>query len=327
MFYGWLSEGKDPNDNVLTRKVIPSVLRQHDAGRPYLPSSPYISPAAYEARSDDALPENHLWGPRNYYKSPYYLNSTCHFVSEIGYFGCPSPASLKKFLSPEAVWPWQDNEEWNVHSTDPRPGTAAAYGDRRVRQTANQIRELFGTIPGNLEDFAFASQASQAEAKKFFIEFFRASKWRRTGIIWWNLMDGWPQISDAVVDYYFDKKLAYHAIKRCQQAVCLMFREAAGWFQDLVAVNDLRDDSEVRYTVRDAETGEVLLEGQGVAKADAVTVLGQVPYSAAVKRCYLIEWDGPDGKGVNHYVAGNPPFDLAAYKKWMRAVALGAGSR
>ncbi len=260
--YGWFSEGKDPNANVLTRQVLPSVLRQHDAGRPYLPSSPYISPQAFAVRTEDALPENHLWGPRNYYKSPYYLNSTCHFVSEIGYFGCPSPASLRKFLSPEKVWPWQNNDEWNLHSTDPAPGTSSSYGDRRVRQTANQVGELFGTIPDNLEDFALGSQASQAEAKKFFIEFFRASKWRRTGIIWWNLMDGWPQISDAVVDYYYEKKLAWHCIQRAQEPVCLMFTEATGWFQDLVAVNDTRRDVEVRYSVRDIDTGQVRLQGK-----------------------------------------------------------------
>ena len=321
--YGWFCEGKDPNSNILTRKVLPSVLQQYDAGRPYLPSSPYISPDAFKAGTDDSLPENHLWGPRNYYKSPYYLNSTCHFVSEIGYFGCPSPASMRKFLSPEKVWPWQDNAEWNLHSTESVPWSSSAYGDRRVRQTADQVRELFGTIPENLDEFSLGSQASQAEAKKFFIEFFRASKWRRTGIIWWNLMDGWPQISDAVVDYYFEKKLAWHCIQRSQQPVCLMFKEAPGWSQDLVAVNDTRQDVEVRYSVKDVETGQVLLEGRRVAVADAVTTLGKVPYSAAAKRFYLIEWDGPAGKGRNHYLAGNPPFDVATYKRWMIAAGFG----
>lgn len=323
-FYVWWKTAKDPNQNVLTRKVLPSVLQQYDAQRPYLPSSPYISPEAYKAKTDDALPENHLWGPRNYYKSPYYLNSACHFASEIGYYGCPSPASLRKFLSPGKVWPWQDNEEWNLHSTEPAPHSSDSYGDMRVKQTANQIRELFGVIPDTLEDFAFGSQASQAEAKKFFIEFFRASKWHRTGIIWWNLMDGWPQISDAVVDYYFDKKLAYHTIKRSQQPVCLMFREPVGWYQDLVATNDTRNDAEIRYSVRDVDTDEVVLQGQRIAKGDAVTTLGKVPYSGAAKRFYFIEWYGSAGKGVNHYMAGNPPFDLEMYRKWIDAALLDA---
>ena len=43
--------------------------------------------------------------------------------------------------------------------------------------------------------------------------------------LWWNLLDGWPQVSDAVVDHYFCKKLAYNYIKRSQQPVCLMFDE------------------------------------------------------------------------------------------------------
>ncbi len=48
-----------------------------------------------------------------------------------------------------------------------------------------------------------------------------------------------------------------------------------------------------------------------------------MPYSAAAKRFYLIEWEGPAGKGRNHYMAGNPPFDLATYKRWMAAAGFG----
>ena len=76
-----------------------------------------------------------------------------------------------------------------------------------------------------LKSSRMRARVSQAEAKKYFIERFRVTKWRRSGIIWWNLIDGWPQISDAVVDYYGVKKLAYHYIKRSQQTVCLMFDE------------------------------------------------------------------------------------------------------
>ena len=77
-----------------------------------------------------------------------------------------------------------------------------------------------------LEQLAMLSQISQAEAKKFFIEQTRLKKWRRTGIIWWNMLDCWPQISDAVVDYYFHKKLAFYYIGRVQQPVCMVCRRA-----------------------------------------------------------------------------------------------------
>jgi beta-mannosidase len=69
---------------------------------------------------------------------------------------------------------------------------------------------------------------------------FRTAKWRRTGVLWWNLMDGWPQFSDAVVDYYFCKKLAYHFIRRSQMPLILTLREPKNWRQEIVACNDTR---------------------------------------------------------------------------------------
>ena len=143
-------------------------------------------------------------------------------MSEIGYHGCPGLSSIKRFVDEQHVWPWQDNPQWVLHSTDM---TGNPY---RIKLMANQVKELFGAIPDNIEDFILASQISQAEAKKFFVEMTRLNKWRSTGLIWWNVMDGWPQFSDAIVDYYFNKKLAYYYIRRVQQPVCVMVDEPQG---------------------------------------------------------------------------------------------------
>lgn len=313
--YLWSSGGKrDPNTNVLTRKVLPQVLREEDPTRPYLPSSPYIDQEAFAA-GERFLPENHLWGPRNYYKSDYYLNALCHFASEIGYHGCPSPDSIRRFISPEKLWPYKDNPQWLLHSTSPVP--EAHLYDYRVELMATQIRELFGNVPDNLEQFALASQICQAEADKFFIEFFRSAKWRRTGIIWWNLIDGWPQFSDAVVDYYFVRKLAYYYIKVSQQPLCLMLAEPEGSVQRLIAANDTREIAELRYRLMDVETDDVVAEGTAVAMPDAVTTLTVVPFSKYDQRFYVIEWESARGSGKNHYLAGEPPFDLGQYLRWL----------
>lgn len=309
--WSWGGRKQDPNQNLLTRQVIPQVLRDEDATRPYLPSSPFIDPVAFQA-GEAFLPENHLWGPRDYYKSPYYTGSLCHFASEIGYHGCPDPESLREFLSADKVWHYADNEEWLLHSTSPIPG--AGLYDYRVELMAKQIRELFGTIPENLEDFAFASQISQAEAKKFFIEMFRTAKWRRTGIIWWNLMDGWPQFSDAVVDYYFRKKQAYHFIRRAQQPLSITLREPANWSQEIVVCNDTREDIPITYRIIDVATDEIVAEGTGTTYRDSVTVLANIPYSTSYKRLYKITWQTALGDGKNHYLAGNPPFSLEEYR-------------
>ena len=310
--YSWFGRRRDPNTNALTRELLPGVLREEDETRPYLPSSPYMDEVAFQ-KGDRYLPEHHLWGPRDYYKSAFYRDSLCHFASEIGYHGCPSPESVRRFISLAKVWPYQDNEEWVAHAT------IFAY---RVELMAKQIRELFGEVPDNLDEFAFASQASQAEAKKFFIELFRTHKWRRTGILWWNLIDGWPQFSDAVVDYYFVKKLAYGFIKRAQQPLLIALREPENWGQDIIACNDTRSPAPLRYTIRDLDRDQVMAAGEAEAAADVVTVLGRLPFSMGEHRCYLIEWESPVGLGRNHYLAGNPPFSLEKYRAWLGKAGL-----
>jgi beta-mannosidase len=317
--YSWGGRRRDPNTNVLTREVLPRVLRDEDPTRPYLPSSPYVDPVAFQA-GDHFLPENHLWGPRDYYKSDYYRNSLCHFASEIGYHGCPAPSSMRRFLSPDKVWPYQDNEEWILHASSPVPGVD--IWDYRVELMAKQVRELFGAIPDKLEDFALASQCSQAEAFKFFVELFRSNKWRRTGIIWWNLIDGWPQFSDAVVDYYFARKLAYSFIQRAQAPLCLVLKEPANWQLALVACNDTRDDLAVEYAVRDVDSGQVLAQGRAVAAADRVTTLGAIPFTMGEKRFYVLEWTSALGHAASHYLAGNPPFDFGIYRGWVEKAGL-----
>ncbi len=316
--YSWNGRLRDPNHNVLTRKVLPQVLRDEDPARPYLPSSPYVDDVAFQA-GEIYLPEAHLWGPRDYFKSSYYKTALCHFASEIGYHGCPAPKSIEKFISPDKIWPYHDNEEWQLHSTSPVPDMRLFDG--RVQLMEKQVRELFGTVPDNLASYALASQISQAEAKKFFVELFRTMKWRRTGILWWNLMDGWPQFSDAIVDYYFNRKLAYQYLKRSQMPLCLVLREPSHWEQGLIACNDTRIDLKVRYSVTDQSSGQVVLEGEGTAWRDASTELGRIPFSMGSHRLYVIRWGSDLGTGANHYLAGNPPFDFAQYGSWM----LGSG--
>jgi len=308
----WFGLRQDPNGNVLTRKVIPAVLADEDPYRAYLPSSPFVDPEAYAAPTR-CTPEDHLWGSRQYYKMDFYRKSICHFASEIGYHGAPSANSIKKFISPEYLWPYTTNPEWILHCSSPIPGINIC--DYRVELMATQIRNVFGTVPDNLEDYCIASQISQAEAFKFFIELFRSQKWRRTGILWWNLMDGWPQFSDAVVDYYFEKKLAYHYIKRSQADLCLMIADAADGALELVAANDTRTGSQVDFRVTSALDGAIISQGSTVVEADASTRLGGIEKSGP--SFYIIEWDADGKRGINHFLAGEPPYDLSEYRRWL----------
>jgi beta-mannosidase len=314
-----LSEGLSPSMDRLSREVIPQVLFCNDPHRHYVPSSPYVPPSVEGLpEAWQRTPEQHMWGPRGYYKAPFYTEHNANFIGEIGYHGCPNVSSVKRFVSRQALWPWQDNEEWLAHSVSHwRTVGRRSY---RVALMANQIRALFGEVPDELGPYAVASQITQAEAKKFFIESTRLRKWHTSGILWWNVLDGWPQFSDAIVDYYFGKKLAYHYIRRSQQPVCLVMGEPQAGRASVVACNDTRDDAAVAYRVWELG-GSTLAEGGCEVPAGQNWQLAGVPVPDGAQRLYLMEWHVGDRRFGNHYAAGAAPLSLAEYLEWLPAIA------
>jgi len=307
----WTACEQDPNKNVLTRKIIPEILQQHDPERIYLPSSPYIDEETYRKNKDNA-PEKHLWGPRDYFKSDFYTKAPAIFASETGYHGCPAPSSVKKFIDNDHLWPMSNNRQWLAHAACMEAEEGATYS-YRLPLMASQIAVLFGEQPDNLQRFAMTSQASQAEAMKFFIERFRSAKWERTGIIWWNLLDGWPQFSDAVTDYYFRKKLAYYVIKRAQQPLGMMFREPEDGKLTLVGANEYARDITADYTVKDMTNGKIVAGGNCTLPGNSAVEITAVPFETDGMHFYLIKWNAEGKLWRNHYVSGAAPYNFDVY--------------
>ena len=317
----YLRDGLRPEQNRITREALPRVVHRCDPFRHYLPCSPYLAPGiAADRTAGRRQPEQHLWGPRDYFRGPFYAQHTAHFVGETGYHGCPNASSVRRFISADKLWPWHESDEWHHHST-------YHWHEMRISRPRNdlmahEVEELFGRVPDELEAFALASQIAQAEGNKFFIELTRLRKWHSGGILWWNLLDGWPEFSDAVVDYYFARKLACHYIRRVQQPVCMMVGEpGAEEGLPLVCGNDGRADADVRYRVRDAESGRVAAEGQVTVPANQNWLLGRLPADRAKQQLYLMSWQVNGATFGNHYLAGRPPFDLGQYVRWLPAIA------
>jgi beta-mannosidase len=265
------------------------------------------------------LPEDHLWGPRDYFKADFYITNQAHFVSENGYHGCPSLESIKKFISPEKVWPYHNNSEWILHSSDQNGN------DSRVMLMEQQVRQYFGEVPTDPEDYILASQISQAEAKKYFVERMRVGRPSKTGIIWWNLLDGWPQMSDAVVDYFFTKKLAYSYIKRSQAPFIVAAGEISSWNLPIYACNDTLEEKCGHLTVTDTSDGKILFDGNFKASANTTTPIVKLPVYYSEKKALIFEWECNGVRGFNHYLCGYPPFSLDMYKGIMKKYALAEG--
>ncbi|GHT22019.1 beta-mannosidase [Bacteroidia bacterium] len=319
------NDGKfgDPNRDLISRGVIPEAISAWDPTRSYLPSSPWYSPEFVKnGRNGKLLPEHHLWGPRGYYKDPFYTDLQCHFVSEIGYHGCPNRETLEKMFDKDFVYPWKKGTfEWNDQwQTKASKEHLYSHGtDDRNDLMINQVKVVFGDVPTDLDRFIFASQSVQAEAMKFFVELWRMDKFRKTGILWWNLRDGWPMISDAVTDYYNSKKLAYYYIKQVQQNACVMIGDANESKHPVIAVNDTREEKQGTVTVRDLDTKEVLLSGKFVIPVNGKTEIGSIPESGK-HAMWVIEYTLGNEKFTNHYLNGTPPFKLADYERWYKKI-------
>ncbi len=342
-WWGWHGIRRDPSDNVLTRKVIPEILREQDFTRPYLPSSPYLDENAIEAMKHPEnivsmqgtadISEDHLWGPRDYFKGVYYRTAGCHFASETGYHGCPAPASLRTYIPENELWPIFDkateddpfagdpNPSYFIHQTTMELKYTGSF-HYRIRLMTDQVRHMFTDTPHDLNTFAKMSQASQAEAFKYFIERFRTAKWRRTGIIWWNLLDGWPQVSDAVVNYDFTPKLAYFFIKRVQKPLHMAFADPENGAFTLMGINDTQKDVTFTYTVKDVtglpvgtdlSTLPTLLSGEVTVPADAASPAASLPVEGLADRFLYMEWTVDGQHGTSHFILEPEHLDSKIY--------------
>jgi len=312
--------GIDPNNNLITREVIPGILHEEDPVRPYLPSSPFYLPEIIQKKDISLLPERHLWGPRDFYKSSYYLENRAPFISEIGFHGCPDIDSIRKFIDEKYIWPCCNNKQWIFHASDPiGPEGPYAY---RIDLMMKQVYSFFGFEPDNIEDFVLASQIVQAESLKYFIEKTRIEKWDRTGIIWWNMSDGWPQFSDAVVDYYGRKKLAFYYIKRVQRQLCLMAYEMENAEIQVVACNDSFSFQRGNFFVKDFLEKKILLKGEYFVSPNENTVLGKINPLSGKENFILIEWENNGLLYGNHALIGQPPFLFSKYKEYLSMIRM-----
>ncbi len=319
---------RDPNKDRNSRVTIPHILWEFDVTRPYLPSSPYQSPDYMAGKAK--MSEEHLWGARAYYKVPFYTNSPCWFASEMGYHGMPNRSSIEKMMTKDCVYPWvgnvpkfekkfenlQWNDEWLLKASNPFLDKYCGLAKRNNLMT-RQVTIMFGGVDTDLDTFIEQSQLVQAEAMKTFCELFRSRKFTRfNGLIWWNVRDGWPQISDAVVDYYNSKKPAYYALKAVQQNQLVMLRDDhSAW-----AVNDRLYPVKGHAKFTDKVSGKVLLECDYEVAANSKTRLGTVPFSG--QGLINIEYTA-DGETLrNHFLYGEPPFNWKNVKEWMKGTVL-----
>lgn len=308
----WFCTGQDPNNDVLTRQVIPQVLKEQDPYRIYYPTTPLFTEEYFRKmggkflidleeieKSRVDLPEEHYWWHRDDYET--YADMKHHFVGEIGYSGCIARESIEQCMGADALQKdrFFDKETWKLHdySTDGDILHASKY--------------YFGFVPEDVDDFILSSQILQAEAYKFLIEHTRLQKPYMTGVLIWNMRDGWPAYNSAVVDYYGRKKLAHYYLRQSQQPLTFIMGEGLNGF----VCNDTLQAFAGTYKIYDGAMN-LLKSGEFTVKSNENEKVGTFADLKDVK--YLILELEVDGKTYfNHFINEKRAHDFAGYKNFL----------
>ncbi len=314
-FYSTLHKKLMPSMNKITREVLPNTVALFDGTRDYLPSSPYLSDRLKQQNNMQGSPEQHLWGLRDY-KADFYKNNRAVFASEIGCLGLPCLETIRKFI-PENELNDRTGYAWLCHASQQFGELKGPFAWRN-KLVMQLVQKFWGTIPEDLEKLIPYSQIVQAESLKYFIELFRAKKWQKTGILWWNAIDCWPQFSDAVVDYFYRRKLAFYYIRHAHAPFTMILSDPEVWSCRLTAVNDTMTGCSGSYKVSDLSTGEVLAKGSFEVEANSACEAAQIPVDQSKQSMLLIEWDINGVTGYNHYLLGNAPFHFEEYANWFQ---------
>ena len=211
--YAWA--GGDPEaylGNRVTREVLPEVCAALDPDRPYIPSSPF-NPSGKGDPNTDPEGDIHIWSHNAPPRGLMYFADKSKLISEIGRIAPANLESIRRFLPESAQWP-HDNPVWDQHL-----GTIPTSDFRRRDRMDEALVNVLGAVPDSLEAYVERSQLLQAFCLSEWIQRARRRWPECGGILWWNLFDNWPQHSDAVVDYYFAKKIGYYAVRDASRPV------------------------------------------------------------------------------------------------------------
>ncbi len=125
-----------------------------------------------------------------------YFSDRSPLPSEFGLQAYPAVETLRKYISPDLIWPI---------------GPAHVHHNLGQKKMAKYSAPLHPAA--NLEAVVEASQVMQAHYLQRGIEFWRQRKYQTSGVAFWQFDEPWPAICWSVLDYDLKPKLAYTQLK------------------------------------------------------------------------------------------------------------------
>ena len=283
--------------------ALEETVEDEDIGLPFRPSSPSVGRLDFgDGWHVDTSGDMHFWDVWHSAKDfEHYRTVRPRFCSEFGFQSFPSMRLIESFTAPE---------DRNVSSAVMDVHQRNVGGNSRIVET---IARYF-RFPDGFSDMVYLSQLSQGLAMKTAIEFWRSSKPRTMGTLFWQLNDTWPVASWSSLEYGGGWKSTQYLARRFFQPLMVTAQpDPETGAIVLIAVSDIEDGKPITVRLRtvDAESGAVAELGNYKAKTtvDRVVEIARIrPESLSDTMFLVFDWRDGAGNllGENEYLPQRP---------------------
>ncbi|MET3926153.1 glycoside hydrolase family 2 protein [Devosia sp. 2618] len=299
--------------------MLGNIVEDEDPARRFWPSSPSQGYLDFsDGWQSDTRGDTHYWDVWHSAKSfEAYRSVNPRFASEFGFQSFTSMNVIETFAEPKdrnPSSPVMENHQRN------------AGGNARILETMTR----YFRFPRDFDQMVFLSQIQQGLAIKTAIEYWRSTKPRCMGTLFWQINDIWPVASWSSLDYGGQWKLLQYMAKRFFLPVNVVavpihenvptntrgvaFENTPPTRISLKGINDTGRPVSVALEVRAAKVGggdRVVFSGNAAIGPDAAIELASVSALAADEFLFF-SWRDAKGNllGENDYF----PMPYKAYE-------------
>lgn len=277
--------------------MLHRIVEDEDPARRFWPSSPSLGYMDFsDGWHSDTRGDLHYWDVWHSAKSfDAYRTVNPRFASEFGF---------QSFTSMNVIETFSEEKDRNPSSPVMENHQRNNGGNARIIETMTR----YFRFPRDFDQMVFLSQIQQGLAIKTAIEYWRSTKPRCMGTLYWQINDIWPVASWSSLDYGGQWKLMHHMAKRFFRLVNVVaVPNADGSEITLRAINDTGRPLSIALEVVAAKvTGEsrVVFSGNSAISADAaISVTTIAAETLAADEFLYFTWKDAAGKvlGENDY--------------------------
>ncbi|WDR06373.1 glycoside hydrolase family 2 protein [Devosia rhodophyticola] len=307
---GWYPETKAAPERYVANydrlnSMLGRIVEDEDPARRFWPSSPSMG---YLDFSDgwhaDTRGDTHYWDVWHSAK-PFeaYRTVNPRFASEFGFQSFTSMNVIETFAEPKdrnPSSPVMENHQRNEG------------GNARILETMTR----YFRFPSNFDQMVFLSQIQQGLAIKTAIEYWRSTKPRCMGTLFWQINDIWPVASWASLDYGGQWKLLHYMAKRFYLPINVVaVPDSESGNIVLSGINDTAAKASINLeilAVKMAGGERTIHSGKASISPDAAKVLHRLAaVNLAEDEFLFFSWTDADG-----HLLGTNDFFPTAYKNY-----------